>query len=247
MESRTKAYRNPQSVFGRIFNTPAHSRTDSPICIPTISGPLCFSSSRVFRDLRKSAIEGSLPGLRILYAWRRLRPVENVGCCSETCRWKAARKLSDQCLRIRKRGQSDRDCAGGRSRHETVAKTGRGRLDNAEHLGMRRGSVAVQRNRAIQSQPTSGRTVGVVWFPIWSRPSAASANSAPGTEAEPEPETTRPTTPETDIWTGQRSSGLSRLLPLLGNRDRSEESRSRRLLPEALVALPASRSSFGKQ
>ena len=63
-------------------------------------------------------------------------------------------------------GQSDRDCAGGRSRHETVAKTGRGRLDNAGYFGMRRGSVAVQRNRAQSGASRVRSHLGVVWFPI---------------------------------------------------------------------------------
>ncbi len=89
------------------------------------------------------------------------------------------------------------------------------------------GCAAVQsrynETRRNPEPPTSGRSSGWFGSRFWSRPSAASANSASGTEAAPEPETTRPTTPETDIWTGQRSSGLSRLLPLLGNSDRSRK------------------------
>jgi len=66
------------------------------------------------------------------------------------------------------------------------------------------------------------------WFgsKSWARPTPTSASSAASTAVTPDVETARPTAPETDIWPGPRSSGLSRLFPMLGNRDRDKKTAS---------------------
>ena len=62
------------------------------------------------------------------------------------------------------------------------------------------------------------------WFGsrFWARPTPTSASAAAGTGVTPDADTARPTAPETDIWPGPRSSGLSRRFPMLGNRDRGK-------------------------
>ena len=59
------------------------------------------------------------------------------------------------------------------------------------------------------------------WFGsrFWARPMPTSARAAAGTAVTPDADTARPTAPEADIWPGLRSSGLSRLFPMHGNRD----------------------------
>jgi hypothetical protein len=66
------------------------------------------------------------------------------------------------------------------------------------------------------------------WFGsrFWARPTPTSASAAAGTAVTPDADTARSTAPETDIWPGPRSSGLSRLLPMLGNRDRGKRTAS---------------------
>ena len=66
------------------------------------------------------------------------------------------------------------------------------------------------------------------WFGsrFWARPTPTSASAAAGTAVTPDADTARPTAPETDIWPGPRSSGLSRLFPMLGNRDRGKKTPS---------------------
>lgn len=74
-------------------------------------------------------------------------------------------------------------------------------------------------------QAAPARSSGWFGSRLWSRaaPTPASASS-PASKAEaPEPEADRPTTPETEIWPGPQSSGRSRLLPMLGNRDRTKK------------------------
>ena len=67
------------------------------------------------------------------------------------------------------------------------------------------------------------------WFGsrFWSRPTPTptptSASTAAGKPVTPDVDTARPTALETDIWPVPRStSGLSRLFPMLGNRDRAK-------------------------
>ncbi len=72
--------------------------------------------------------------------------------------------------------------------------------------------------RDPEDQPPS-RSSGWFGSKFWSRPTPTSASSAAGTQVTPDVETARPTTPETDIWPGPKSSGLSRLFPMLGSRD----------------------------
>jgi len=66
------------------------------------------------------------------------------------------------------------------------------------------------------------------WFGsrFWARPTPTSASAAGGTAVTPDADTARPTAPETDIWPEPRSSGLSRLFPMLGNRDRGKRTAS---------------------
>ncbi len=66
------------------------------------------------------------------------------------------------------------------------------------------------------------------WFgsKFGARPTPTSASSAASTAVTPDVETARPTAPATDIWPGPRSSGLSRLFPMLGNRDRDKKTAS---------------------
>jgi hypothetical protein len=71
--------------------------------------------------------------------------------------------------------------------------------------------------------PPPRRSSGWFGSKFWTRPTPTSASSAPSTAVTPDVETARPTAPETDIWPGPRSSGLSRLFPMLGNRDRDKK------------------------
>ena len=66
------------------------------------------------------------------------------------------------------------------------------------------------------------------WFGsrFWARPTPTSASAAAGTAVTPDADTVRSTAPETDIWPGPRSSGLSRLFPMLGNGDRGKRTAS---------------------
>ena len=66
------------------------------------------------------------------------------------------------------------------------------------------------------------------WFGsrFWARPTPTSASAAAGTAVTPDADTARSTAPETDIWPAPRSSGLSRLFPMLGNRDRGKRTAS---------------------
>ena len=118
-------------------------------------------------------------------------------------------------------------CAGGRSRHETVAKTRRGRaVAAAERLGLRGGPVADEWVRAKPGGSRPESLLGLVRIEILARPTPTSASAAAGTAVTPDADTARPTAPETDIWPGPRSSGLSRLFPMLGNRDRGKRTAS---------------------
>src|SRR5271157_5898848 len=89
------------------------------------------------------------------------------------------------------------------------------------------GCAAVQSrmNGSARNPEEAAPTRSAVWFGsrFWSRPTPTSANSAAGTAATPDAETARPTAPETDIWPGPRSSGLSRLFPVLGKWDRGKK------------------------
>jgi len=71
--------------------------------------------------------------------------------------------------------------------------------------------------------PPSSRSSGWFGSKFWARPTPTSANSAGGNAVTPDVETARPTAPETDIWPGPKSSGLSRLFPMLGSRDRGQK------------------------
>ena len=88
--------------------------------------------------------------------------------------------------------------------------------------------VQSRMNESARNPGEAASTRPAGWFGsrFWSRPTPTSAGSAAGTAVTPDAETTRPTAPETDIWPGPRSSGLSRLFPMLGNRDRGKETAS---------------------
>ena len=86
------------------------------------------------------------------------------------------------------------------------------------------GCAAVQPrvNESAQNPDETAPSRSSGWFGsrFGSRPTPTSASAAAGTSAAPDVETARPTAPETDIWPVPRSaSGLSRVLPMLGNRD----------------------------
>ncbi len=70
------------------------------------------------------------------------------------------------------------------------------------------------------------RSSGWLGSRFWARPTPTSASAAAGTAVTPDADTARPTAPEADIWPGLRSSGLSRLFPMLGNRDRGKRTAS---------------------
>ncbi|MGZ3354806.1 MAG: hypothetical protein ACXVBO_08120, partial [Isosphaeraceae bacterium] len=70
------------------------------------------------------------------------------------------------------------------------------------------------------------RSSGWLGSRFWARPTPTSASAAAGTAVTPDADTARPTAPETDIWPEPRSSGLSRLFPMLGNRDRGKRTAS---------------------
>ena len=94
-----------------------------------------------------------MPGVGILYVRSRSDQSNIVACCSDTCRLISARELSET-ARLCGNGRSDRVCAGGGSRHETVAKTRRGRaVAAAERLGLRGGPVADEWVRETRRKP----------------------------------------------------------------------------------------------
>ena len=103
------------------------------------------------------------------------------------------------------------------------------------------GCAAVQprMNESARNPGEAASTRPAGWFGsrFWSRPTPTSAGSAAGTAVTPDAETTRPTAPETDIWPGPRSSGLPRLFPVLGNRDRGKKTASAGDAYPTLVSL----------
>ncbi len=92
------------------------------------------------------------------------------------------------------------------------------------------GCAAVQSrmNRPVRNpeDPPPSRSSGGFGSKFWARPTPTSASSAAGAAVTPDVETARPTAPETDIWPGPKSAGLSRLFPMLGNRDRDKKTAS---------------------
>ncbi len=68
--------------------------------------------------------------------------------------------------------------------------------------------------------PPPSRSSGWFGSKFWGRPTPTSAAA---TAVTPDVEPARPAAPETDIWPAPKSSGLSRLVPILGNRDRGQK------------------------
>lgn len=91
------------------------------------------------------------------------------------------------------------------------------------------GCAGVQSRMNWSAKPGGSRPeslLGLVRIEILARPTPTSASAAGGTAVTPDADTARPTAPETDIWPEPRSSGLSRLFPMLGNRDRGKRTAS---------------------
>ena len=84
------------------------------------------------------------------------------------------------------------------------------------------GPVADEWVRENPEEAAPSRSSGWFGSRFSARPTPTSASAAAGTAVTPDADTARPTTPETGIWPGPRSSGLSRLFPMLGNRDRGK-------------------------
>ena len=88
--------------------------------------------------------------------------------------------------------------------------------------------VQSRMNRSARNPEEAAPSRSSGWFGsrFWARPTPTSGSAAGGTAVTPDADTARPTAPETDIWPGPRSSGLSRLFPMLGNRDRGKRTPS---------------------
>ncbi len=87
--------------------------------------------------------------------------------------------------------------------------------------------------------PPPSRSSGWFGSKLSARPTPTSASSAAATAVTPDVETARPTAPETDIWPVPRSSGLTRLLPILGNRDQGGKTATVGDVYPTLASLPA--------